>query len=180
MLKVWMAAGMGVLLAWSAAGAEAVRSLVANGGFEDGAAGWSLPARTAQVVPLAGTPNTVARFYEAMSFAIPWSNTNAAWTDASGWNKTPAAWIHSQPNHPLAAVNVSDVATFGLPEAQAIANLKSALDTGHPLWFNMTLADEQRLSTQHAVTILQLHGKRRLRSSCVAVAGSDDKGSVRN
>ena len=90
-----------------------------------------------------GTPNTVARFYEAMSFAIPWSNTNAAWTDLSGWNKTPAAWIHSQPNHPLAAVYVSDVATFGLPEAQAIANLKSALDTGHPLWFNMTLADEQ-------------------------------------
>jgi hypothetical protein len=53
MHKVHLAAGLAVLLAWSAGGAEAIRSLAINGGFEAGAAGWSLPARTAQVLPLA-------------------------------------------------------------------------------------------------------------------------------
>lgn len=89
-----------------------------------------------------GTAIKFARFFEAMGYTIPWSNTNAAWTDGSGANRTFAAWIHTQPNQPLDAVSVSDVATFGLSEAQAIGNIKSALDAGHPLWFNLTLADE--------------------------------------
>jgi hypothetical protein len=90
-----------------------------------------------------GTAITFARFYQAMGYTIPWSNTNAAWTDGSGANRTFAAWIHTQPNQPLDAVSVSEVATFGLSETQAIANIKSALDAGHPLWFTLTLANDE-------------------------------------
>ena len=39
-----------------------------------------------------GNPNTVKRFYEAVGFGVPWSNTNADWTDGSGWNKTTSGW----------------------------------------------------------------------------------------
>ncbi len=53
MSNVRLAAGLAMLLAWSAAAAEAPRSLVLNGGFEAAASGWSLPARTAQVLPVA-------------------------------------------------------------------------------------------------------------------------------
>jgi hypothetical protein len=90
-----------------------------------------------------GTPLMYGRFYEAMAFNIPWDNTNAAWTDRNNWNKTPAATIYTQPNVPVERVVVSDVATFGIADAQAIANLKSALDGGHALWFNLTLANEE-------------------------------------
>jgi len=89
-----------------------------------------------------GTPNMVGHFYEGIGFAIPWSNTTADWTDSSAIPKTPSAWIHTQPNQPLSSITVSNIATFGLPEAQAIANIKSALDAGHPLWFNLTLAND--------------------------------------
>ena len=90
-----------------------------------------------------GTANGFARFYRAMGYTIPWSNTNAEWTDGNGMNRTFAAWIHTQPNQPLNTVNVSDVATFGLSETQAIANIKSALDANHPLYFNLTLANDE-------------------------------------
>ncbi|MEI6194445.1 MAG: hypothetical protein WCS42_08945 [Verrucomicrobiota bacterium] len=90
-----------------------------------------------------GTPVMFARFYEAMAFNIPWDNTNAAWTDRNNWNKTPASTIYTKPNVPVESVVVSDVATFGIPDALAIANLKSALDGGHALWFNLTLANEE-------------------------------------
>ena len=52
MRKVWLMAGIGMLLARAAAGAEPVLSYVVNGGFEAAAAGWNLPARTTRVVDL--------------------------------------------------------------------------------------------------------------------------------
>jgi hypothetical protein len=88
-----------------------------------------------------GTPGEFAGFFTAMKFAIPWDNINGRWTDGSGWNKTMAATIHTQPNMPLESVSASSVITFTNSEAVAIANLKSALDAGRPLWFNMTLAN---------------------------------------
>ena len=89
-----------------------------------------------------GTPGEFAEFYAGMRYAIPWDNENARWTDGNGWNKTPAATIHTQPNMPLQSVQVATVVTFTNAASIAIANLKSALDAGHPLWFNMTLGNE--------------------------------------
>ena len=90
-----------------------------------------------------GNPNTVKRFYEAVGFGVPWSNTNADWTDGSGWNKTPSAWIHSQPSIPLSQVTVSQVNVFTNDQQQAIATLKGVLDSNKALWFDLTLANEE-------------------------------------
>jgi hypothetical protein len=89
-----------------------------------------------------GNPNTVKHFYEAVGFGVPWSNTNADWTDAAGWNKTPSAWIHSQPNIPLSQVTASQLVTCTNDQPQAIAAIKSALDSNKALWFDLTLAND--------------------------------------
>jgi hypothetical protein len=89
-----------------------------------------------------GTPQTVKRFYDGVGYCVPWGNTNAAWTDGSGVNKTPSAWIQTQPRYPVGAIALSRIQTYELTEAEAIANIKSALDAQHPLWFNYLLANE--------------------------------------
>jgi len=90
-----------------------------------------------------GSAPKFARFYQAMGYTIPSGNLNAEWTDHDGWYcKTPPATIHTQPNVPLSAINVSMVSTFTNDEAVAIANLKSALAAGHPLYFVLTLAND--------------------------------------
>lgn len=94
-----------------------------------------------------GSPLKFANFYNGLKFAIPWSNTNAYWRDGNIWNMAPAATIYTQPNMPLESVEVSTVLTFTNSAATAIANLKSALDAGHALWFNMTLANDDDWST---------------------------------
>jgi hypothetical protein len=89
-----------------------------------------------------GNPNLVKSFYEAMGYAVPWGNTNADWTDGSGWNKTPSAWVHTRPNVPLSQVKVSQVETCTNNQSYAIATLKSVLDANKALWFDLTLANE--------------------------------------
>lgn len=90
-----------------------------------------------------GTPYTVKNFYEAMGYAVPWSNPHAAWTDGSGVNKTPPAWIVTEPRYPMSTVHVATVATYqlGASDEEPIRNIKSALDAGHPLWFNYSFGD---------------------------------------
>ena len=87
-----------------------------------------------------GSPETFKHFYEAVGFALPW--TNAIWTDGSGCNKTPSAWITTQPNCPLSQVTFTQLPTWTNDPQFAIATIKSVLDAGKPLWFNLSLADE--------------------------------------
>lgn len=87
-----------------------------------------------------GSPETFKHFYEAVGFALPW--TNAVWTDGSGCNKTPSAWITTQPNCPLSQVTFTQLPTWTNDQPFAIATIKSVLDAGKPLWFNLTLANE--------------------------------------
>ena len=86
-----------------------------------------------------GSPETFKHFYEAVGFALPW--TNAVWTDGSGCNKTPSAWITTQPNCPLSQVTFTQLPTWTNDQQFAIATIKSVLDAGKPLWFNLTLAN---------------------------------------
>jgi hypothetical protein len=87
-----------------------------------------------------GSPETFKHFYEAVGFALPW--TNAVWTDGSGCNKTPSAWIPTQPNCPLSQMTFTQLPTWTNDPQFAIATIKSVLDAGKPLWFNLTLANE--------------------------------------
>ena len=84
-----------------------------------------------------GSPETFKHFYEAVGFALPW--TNAIWTDGSGCNKTPSAWITTQPNCPLSQVKLTTLPTFTNDQQFAIATMKSALDSGKALYFALQL-----------------------------------------
>jgi hypothetical protein len=84
-----------------------------------------------------GSPNTFKNFYEAVGFALPW--TNAIWTDGSGCNKTPSAWITTQPNCPLSQVTLTRLNTQTNDQQLAIATIKSALDASKALFFELLL-----------------------------------------
>ena len=84
-----------------------------------------------------GSPETFKHFYEAVGFALPW--TNAIWTDGSGCNKTPSAWIKTQPNCPLSQVTLTTLPTFTNDQQFAIATMKSALNSGKALYFALQL-----------------------------------------
>jgi hypothetical protein len=86
-----------------------------------------------------GSPGTFQRFYDAVGYALPW--TNAPWTDGMGCNKTPSAWIQTQPNIPLSQVTLVQLATFTNDQQQAIATMKSALDAGKALVLELQLAN---------------------------------------
>jgi hypothetical protein len=86
-----------------------------------------------------GCPGTFQNFYQAVGFALPW--TTAPWTDSMGCNKTPSAWIQSQPNIPISQVMLTQLATFTNDQQLAIATMKSALDAGKALVFELQLAN---------------------------------------
>lgn len=91
-------------------------------------------------------------FYEMLGYAIPFSNTGAAWdtefavgevrpsaiTSGTAWSATGNTCF------PVSGIEVSQVRTWDVTKEEAIKNLKSALDTGHPvglLFFLPTTAD---------------------------------------
>ncbi|MFH0878081.1 MAG: clostripain-related cysteine peptidase [Lentisphaerota bacterium] len=90
---------------------------------------------------MGGTPYTFKRFFDAFGYAIPWGNTNAAWTDGRGYIATPPSHIYTRPNMPIYSLTLHDLPTFTATTNAAIALIKSALDAGHALYFTLTLAD---------------------------------------
>ncbi len=91
---------------------------------------------------MGGTPWTFMRFHRALGYAIPWSNRNAAWTDGVGYVATPPAFIYTQPRIPVASMKLTAVKTFGEPAEDAITRIKSVLDSGRAMYFNMMLAND--------------------------------------
>jgi hypothetical protein len=94
-------------------------------------------------------------FYDLTGYAIPSTNTGAAWdTQFSVGEVRPAAIVSGTPwkatgntSYPISSINISRVKTWdrdSVDRAQAIRNLKSILDAGHPvalLYFLPTTAD---------------------------------------
>jgi len=86
-----------------------------------------------------GCPGTFQRFYEAVGFAKSWDNV--PWTDSMGCNKTPSASIASQPNIPISQVVLTQLATYTNNQPLAIATMKSAIDAGKALVFELQMAN---------------------------------------
>ena len=102
-------------------------------------------------------------FYDMVGYAVPSRNTYAMWNAV--WNVKdskweidqsfgirPAMWINSgspsdatEPNYPIEKMDMSIINTFGtdaepVSKEQAIANIKSVLDSGHSVPLMYTLA----------------------------------------
>jgi len=82
-----------------------------------------------------GDDTTVADWYDSHPSYIPWTNTNAGYADGNGPSTpaTPASSIATSPSVGMAQISVTQIATSGVSQAQAIANIKSVLDKDQPV-----------------------------------------------
>jgi PKD repeat protein len=81
----------------------------------------------------------VAGFYNGTGFAIPWSNTNASWQDGGtgcgGSTTVAAGTIGTTPRYDISSIAANSISTHLSNDADAIDNIKTALDTQHGVFF---------------------------------------------
>jgi hypothetical protein len=80
-----------------------------------------------------------AGFYATQGYAVPWSNTNAQWQSGNG-SAVSCDTIEKIPHYGIQAIATQQVATHGIGQAQAIANIKAALNQNKPVWFGFFMA----------------------------------------
>jgi hypothetical protein len=84
-----------------------------------------------------------ADWYEANEFAIPWSNTNAHWQDkyrtCTDGTSVPCSTISTLPSYPITACTATTIETQGVPQAEAIANIKYVLHQNKAIWSSFYL-----------------------------------------
>ena len=86
-----------------------------------------------------------ADFYRPVGFMIPWSNANAQWQDggtACGGSTTVAGGsISTTPDYGITYIDELRIATQGVDQATAIANIKTVLQSEQGIFFGFFLAD---------------------------------------
>ena len=101
-------------------------------------------ATTGQSTCQGGDDTTFASWYNSHAKFIPWSNTNAGYADGSGPSTPamPATSIAQSPNVGVSKLTVTQIATSGVSQAQAIANIKSVLDKNQPVTLSFFLSSQ--------------------------------------
>ena len=92
-----------------------------------------------------GWLDNLASFYKVKKIIVPWSNANAHYQDGSrscgSCSALPAYKISASPSYEVASISSSRIPTQGLPQEQAIANIKGVLLQGKAIWFGFFLPD---------------------------------------
>jgi C1A family cysteine protease len=139
--------GCGNCWVWAGTGAVEVANDVNNGAFNrlsiqylnslyNGGTGGGYACN-------GGWLHDLVNFYSSTTtFAVPWSNTNANWQDASSTFSTSvqANTIATTPHYNINKINDLKIETHK-GQANAIANIKSAIDNNIPVWFGFFLPD---------------------------------------
>lgn len=85
----------------------------------------------------------VTSFYAGLKLAIPWANTNAFFS--SGWAScanAPCGSIALSPSYAISNISTVAIATWDVGQAQAIADIKSALSQSNAVWFAFFMAND--------------------------------------
>ncbi|HTS16748.1 MAG TPA: choice-of-anchor tandem repeat GloVer-containing protein [Verrucomicrobiae bacterium] len=84
----------------------------------------------------------VATFYSASGYqrAVPWSNPGASWQDVYAACATSCSSITATPNYPVQSITANSISTYGVGQAQAIANIKAVLNQNIPVAFAFYLS----------------------------------------
>ncbi len=91
----------------------------------------------------AGWLANVAQFYAWQGFAIPWANNNAQFLSGSGsCSSAPCGSLATTPRYSIDVISEVGIATWGVGQAQAIVNIKSALLQSNALWFGFFMSNE--------------------------------------
>ena len=73
-------------------------------------------------------------FYNSKKIAVPWSNTNASYQDGSRTcalgTAVSASSITTTPNYAISSITDSQISTFSVSQATAVANIKNVLNQG--------------------------------------------------
>jgi VCBS repeat-containing protein len=88
---------------------------------------------------------TASQFYEDSKMAIPWSNTNAQYSDGEGscgWSAVPASSISTADNYPIKSIQAQKIPTHGVGKEVAIDNIKLALHKGQAVYFSFYLPNK--------------------------------------
>ena len=90
-----------------------------------------------------GNDSMVGDWYNNHPKFIPWSNSGAGYADGNGPSTpvTPVSSISQTPSVGIGSISTSTIATSSVSQAQAIANIKSVLDTNTPVILMFFLPD---------------------------------------
>lgn len=91
-----------------------------------------------------GNPYQFVTWYSAKGFAVPWSNTGAAYADVltdctAGTSAVSCASISTSPNYTLGSISASLIPTLGVGQATAISNIKNVLAQGKAVYWGFWL-----------------------------------------
>jgi hypothetical protein len=89
-----------------------------------------------------GNATSFAAFYNPPSgkgFAIPWSNSGAAWQDGGGSCSGTCSTIATSPNYPISSIVANTISTYDVGKATAIANIKNILSQNKAVLFGFYL-----------------------------------------
>lgn len=91
-----------------------------------------------------GHPDIVRTFYASKGFAVPWSNTNAAFSSAEAYGCcSDSSSIGTEPRYTFAALGaVTTVETNGITHDEAMLNMMTVLKQGKAVVFGITWADK--------------------------------------
>ena len=87
-----------------------------------------------------GWLSTYTSWYNTDKTLIPWSNMNATFSDGgsscAAGATVPVGLISTNPNYPLNSISYSTVSTYGVGQAEAINNIKSALNSNNSVVYS--------------------------------------------
>jgi len=85
-------------------------------------------------------------FYSSEGLAVPWSNTNAAWSDigrsCGSQTSVPASSISTSPHYSITSITDQVITTQGAVMETAISNIKYVLNQNRAVWFAFYLATQ--------------------------------------
>lgn len=94
-----------------------------------------------------GTLEKYAAWYRTKGFAVPWSNSNASFQDTyqkceNGSSSVSCGSIPNTPKYSITSIQAKSIATTGVTQAAAIANIKNVLQQNKAVEFGFYLANQ--------------------------------------
>lgn len=128
---------------WASTGIMEIAHSVQDGIFDRLSVQFINSCNTAKNCCDGGWIDQFAAFYAAKGYAIPWTNANAAFISGAdgACGLAPCASIGTTPQYPIGSIQAVTIPTAGVGQAQAIANLKNALNQSKGVELGFFLPD---------------------------------------
>jgi len=89
-----------------------------------------------------GSINDAVTFYSSKRFCVPWSNAGGAFANGDGNCHGTCGGVATSPNYPINSIQAVSVSTYGVGQAQAIANMKNILLQNKAAYFGFSFGND--------------------------------------